>query len=70
MEYTYNPSASSQQLKIRSFRFFNDYDVVYITFTASCFLVTEAILIPAGKSIVNPPCYTEEEAVLKPRKTE
>ena len=29
MEYTYNLSASSQQLKIRSFRFFNDYDVVY-----------------------------------------
>ncbi|CAH3044643.1 unnamed protein product, partial [Porites evermanni] len=29
MEYTYNPLASSQQLKIRSFRFFNDYDVVY-----------------------------------------
>ena len=33
------------------------------TFTASCWLVTKAILIP-GKSIVNPPCYTEEEAVL------
>ncbi|CAH3042520.1 unnamed protein product [Porites lobata] len=29
MEYTYNPSGSSQQFKIRSFRFFNDYDVVY-----------------------------------------
>ncbi|CAH3042549.1 unnamed protein product [Porites lobata] len=29
MEYTYNPLASSQKLKIRSFRFFNDYDVVY-----------------------------------------
>ena len=29
MEYTYYPTASSQQLKMRSFRFFNDYDVVY-----------------------------------------
>ena len=41
------------------------------TFTASCWLVTEAVLIP-GKSIVNPPCYSEEEAVLnrgKPNKT-
>ena len=33
------------------------------TLTASCWLVTKAVLIP-GKSIVNPPCYTEEEAVL------
>ena len=29
MEYTYYPTASSQQFKMRSFRFFNDYDVVY-----------------------------------------
>ena len=29
MEYTYYPTESSQQLKMRSFRFFNDYDVVY-----------------------------------------
>ena len=28
MEYTYYPTASSQQIKMRSFRF-NDYDVVY-----------------------------------------
>ncbi|CAH3173234.1 unnamed protein product [Porites evermanni] len=29
MEYTYYPTANSQQFKMRSFRFFNDYDVVY-----------------------------------------
>ena len=33
------------------------------TFTASCWLVTEAVLIP-GKSTVSPTGYTEEEAVL------
>ena len=29
MEYTYYPTANSQQFKMRSFRFFNDYDVVF-----------------------------------------
>ena len=58
MEYTYNPSASSQQLKIRSFRFFNDYDVVYF----HCELL--ACYKGSSNSIVNPLCYTEEEAVL------
>ena len=38
-------------------------------FTASCWLVTKVVLIP-GKCILNPPCYTEEEAVLKALKTE
>ena len=67
MENRYNQSASSQKLKIRSFS--SLMTMTLFTFTASCWLVTEAVLIP-GKSIVNRPCYTEEEAVLNHRKTE
>lgn len=30
LEYSYNPTGSSQQLKMRTFRFFSDYDTVFI----------------------------------------
>ena len=30
LEYSYNPTGSSQRLKMRTFRFFSDYDTVFI----------------------------------------